>query len=820
MLNNDERKQSLEIIKPMRRFIDNVNFKIKHSDGLSKPLKTTPQQALLKANVGDVLHTNYGAVTFTLSVTVNQPIDKTVIKNHLENSGWQGQQKLAYSLMTVSATKYLIIFSSDRVLTEELSQALATLFSPYVQESLNEIDGYKFTVKPAFKDEDLADDSDNSFIGVNEAVASLKNQLKTDKFKEALNDPIESVNILRSIAKSRSYDIYTNEDVEQFLDILSTEAKDIKKQYQESKKDVENDQLIKSNAYLFGHYLKVDDNTQNNYFDESNIKILGDVTPIGKESETTYIDTILMMNALIEATTATTKTMTEDQLWDQLQYNIGGGKNPTPKILQDEGNYEALIKYWSQGAIRYNIATEKAEISRPVTFTVNYTTLDGSTKTKTLKFVPGTLVPDDVSEDKSAKDSHGNKIQRNISNWTTLLDALSRFTGKYTTQKVDIKAVKNAVPAVAQLNTYDPARMYLAATPKWDKVPRFKQIFGYVGAPDTDLTQYIARNMAINNLNLMLANGFKADMCIDLGGDQGVGKTTLIEKLFNSHDQEGTWTRPNLGWYTSSLETWKGKDAKIGMLGKYVVNDDEMVTSDQDSKMAGYLKRIISQSQYDYRSPYKEGNASHPRRQAFFRTTNTMENLYIERKATRKFYPIYCRESRVKWSIDDLTEYKVDQYWSEALRYYINNLYRIDDLVRPSDAQEKALEELRSVSMYTDMMESDLRDIIADLIDESSYNTNDPLSIPHPEELKITTEDIKGNLEIKTSTKQEKRFAVIMRETFGFTSKRIYIDGKKKSGYIATDKTEHMIKMYDRTIKGDDGATIKENMPKGKGSAD
>lgn len=111
--------------------------------------------------------------------------------------------------------------------------------------------------------------------------------------------------------------------------------------------------------------------------------------------------------------------------------------------------------------------------------------------------------------------------------------------------------------------SYNPVMDYMEqAAQNWDGRERIGQMFQhYLGAEDTPLTSKIAQMWLVGAVAKIYDPYVKFDYVLDLVGGQGVGKTSLLQKLGGQ-------------WYTDAVTDFANKDNYDIMLKALIVNDD------------------------------------------------------------------------------------------------------------------------------------------------------------------------------------------------------------------------------------------------------
>ena len=189
----------------------------------------------------------------------------------------------------------------------------------------------------------------------------------------------------------------------------------------------------------------------------------------------------------------------------------------------------------------------------------------------------------------------------------------------------------------------------------WDGIPRVSRIFtDYLGADDSEYTRQVAAAWMVGACGRAVKGATKFDYVPILTGPQGIGKSTLIEKL-------------GRGWYLA-LNTFDGKDAMENLVGKWLVEIGELHAFNKAEMTV--VKGFISKRFDSFRAPYGRRTEDHPRRCVFIGTTNEAEYLR-DTTGNRRFLPIECAGGH-KSVFDDLTEKTVDQIWAEAYTMWKN----------------------------------------------------------------------------------------------------------------------------------------------------
>lgn len=375
--------------------------------------------------------------------------------------------------------------------------------------------------------------------------------------------------------------------------------------------------------------------------------------------------------------------------------------------------------------------------------------------------------------------------------------ALEMLEGQATTHKKVVQAIGQA----ARRRAYDPVRDYLQALPKWDGKDRLSTIFvRYLGAPDTKIIHRVSIMFGVGAIVLALNPGSQFDLAYDLVGDQGVGKTTILQKYFNSYtstEGDATWDREDFGWYIQDLRSFSDKDSILAMIGCLVVNDDEMVMSARESIAS--MKSAATMRKTTVRIPYAEGPDTYGRSWMITRTSNRVHNLYYSSNGLRKFAPIRVRRDRHTEDCvgpnSTFTPWVVDQLWAQSYALYekLSKEKKLSTFLDLSKSEKDELQEMRVSLQYLDDKKVALYSTIKDKWAANSYKWP----------IRFTTsslvEDVTAALGSHVGPKD---IRPIMVEDFGFESVSMRTEGRHVAGYISTSETPKKFEAVKAEIEG------------------
>lgn len=187
---------------------------------------------------------------------------------------------------------------------------------------------------------------------------------------------------------------------------------------------------------------------------------------------------------------------------------------------------------------------------------------------------------------------------------------------------------------------------------KWDGVPRLDTLFiDYLGAADTPYTRAVTRKAFTAAVTRAMAPGSKYDNMLILSGPQGLGKSTLLDKM-------------SRGWFNDSIRTFEGKEASELLQGVWLVEISELDAFRRTD--VARIKQFLSLRTDRFRAAYGRHVKELPRCCVFFGTTNTKDYLQ-DRTGNRRFWPVDVGVAPVAKNVWANLPGEVDQLWAEAV---------------------------------------------------------------------------------------------------------------------------------------------------------
>lgn len=228
---------------------------------------------------------------------------------------------------------------------------------------------------------------------------------------------------------------------------------------------------------------------------------------------------------------------------------------------------------------------------------------------------------------------------------------IERMHGIYNDAKLN-----DAIEQVSSDNAFHPIKLYLESL-TWDGVPRIDSfLVDYMGAEDNAYTREAFRKMLLAAVTRIYEPGRKFDTALVFYSEQGVGKSTLIQRL-------------SKGWFNDSLTNLSGKESYEAIQFAWLVELAELSALRKSDVEA--VKNFISKREDTYRGAYARRVKTHKRQCVFFGSTNDDEFLK-DATGNRRFFPVEVKRTR-KTRIIFEPEFDaiVDQLWAEAMEGYM-----------------------------------------------------------------------------------------------------------------------------------------------------
>ena len=222
-------------------------------------------------------------------------------------------------------------------------------------------------------------------------------------------------------------------------------------------------------------------------------------------------------------------------------------------------------------------------------------------------------------------------------------------------RKYQVKFTKDDTLAVMDLvsrrKSFHPIKDAILEIP-WDGVQRVESLFiDYLGADDNTYTRAVARKWMAGAIARVYEPGIKFEMVPIISGKQGLGKSTLFQKLGGE-------------FFTDTLRSLGNtKDDYQLLIGAWVIELGEL--SSMSTTETDQIKSFISAKSDKIRLPYAKTPLNYKRTCVFVGTTNTGQFLQ-DLTGNRRFLPIPT-QGKPMLDVFKLEETTIKQIWAEDL---------------------------------------------------------------------------------------------------------------------------------------------------------
>ena len=233
----------------------------------------------------------------------------------------------------------------------------------------------------------------------------------------------------------------------------------------------------------------------------------------------------------------------------------------------------------------------------------------------------------------------------------------------------------------------------------WDGTPRLDTLFiDFLGAEDNEYNRAVCRKAFTAAIARAMEPGCKYDNMLILCGKQGLGKSTILDRM-------------SRGWFNDSIRTFEGKEASELLQGVWLVEIAELDAFRRTD--VARIKQFLSLRADRYRAAYGRNVKEMLRCCVFFGTCNQMDFLQ-DMTGNRRFWPVDVgRASHTLNVWSDLTNDYVAQVWGEAKARWImgEQLYLTGEM-------EKVAQEMQEDHRETNPKEGMIADFVVKEIPE------------------------------------------------------------------------------------------------------
>lgn len=255
--------------------------------------------------------------------------------------------------------------------------------------------------------------------------------------------------------------------------------------------------------------------------------------------------------------------------------------------------------------------------------------------------------------------------------------------------------INDAIGVVANKHRYHPVRDYLNNC-VWDGIERVDTLLiDYLGAEDTPYVRAVTHKTLVAAVARVFEPGCKFDYMLTLSGKQGIGKSSLFDRLGGE-------------WFSDSLTSVTGKESYEQLQTVWIMEIGELSALKKSEVEA--TKLFISKREDRYRRSYGKRVEQFPRQNIFIGTTNEKQFLRDD-TGGRRFWVVDLVDDINKEVFSDLTKDLVSKIWAEAKFYYdLGEELRLDkDMEEEAKAiQEAHGEDSPKIGLVTSYLETRL----------------------------------------------------------------------------------------------------------------
>ena len=230
------------------------------------------------------------------------------------------------------------------------------------------------------------------------------------------------------------------------------------------------------------------------------------------------------------------------------------------------------------------------------------------------------------------------------------------------------KKIQKAIAIVADCNKYHPIQDYLNSL-EWDGTERIRHALRkYLGAEESEYVYQCLRLFMLGAIHRVFKAGCKFEVMLCLVGGQGAGKSTFF-RLLAVKDE----------WFSDDLRKIDDENVFRKMQGHWIIEMSEMIAT-ANAKSIEDIKSFISRQKEVYKIPYETHPADRPRQCVFGGTSNALDFLPLDRSGNRRFIPVmvYPEQAEVHILEDEAASRAyISQMWAEAMEIYRSGRFKL-----------------------------------------------------------------------------------------------------------------------------------------------
>ena len=258
--------------------------------------------------------------------------------------------------------------------------------------------------------------------------------------------------------------------------------------------------------------------------------------------------------------------------------------------------------------------------------------------------------------------------------------------------------IEDALALQFENHSFHPIKDYLNSL-SWDGKPRLENVLiDYYGVEDSLYTREAIRKPFVAATARVFEPGKKFDLVLVLVGDQGTGKSTLVDKFGKS-------------WSSDTFMTVKGKEAFEQLQGSWLIEIPELAALRKSDAEA--TKHYITKREDKFRPAFGKTVELYKRQCVFFGNVND-RNFLNDPTGNRRFIPVDVRKEHVTKDIHTIQDIEIDQIWAEAFA-----LYKKGEKLYMSEAAHEAAKEHQKEHSAVDERKGIIQNYLDHLLPES-----------------------------------------------------------------------------------------------------
>lgn len=217
-----------------------------------------------------------------------------------------------------------------------------------------------------------------------------------------------------------------------------------------------------------------------------------------------------------------------------------------------------------------------------------------------------------------------------------------------------VQKVRDALDTYMLRHTVHPVREYLKAL-QWDGKKRMDTLFiDYLGAEDSQYTRMVTRKALLACVYRVMKPGVKFDNMLVQVGEEGKGKSLILDKLGGE-------------WFSDTIYTVQGKDAYEQIQGYWIIEMAELSALSRSEGEA--VKHFLHKRKDSYRPAFGRRILERPRQCVFWGTTNKPD--FLKRvNGNRSFWPVPIWYQEPTLDVRQLDPQTVALIWAEAMEAF------------------------------------------------------------------------------------------------------------------------------------------------------